>query len=117
MRCFLRQITDGSMDLVDGALSGLHELALRIAPLIAAQQPVRDHVEVAPDRADRPDGFAQLGEFILREGDGTLDLLPDQCDNPTLGGLSGRFRELTHALHLMLAQAEPKLAAIATSTG
>lgn len=117
MRCFLRQITDGTMDLFDGALGGLDELALGITPLVAAQQPMRDHVEVAPDRTDLPNRFTQFAKFILRKRDGMLDLLPDQRNDPAWGGLPGRFRELTYTLHFMLPQSKLKLGALAASIG
>ncbi|TAN06619.1 MAG: hypothetical protein EPN38_08030 [Rhodanobacteraceae bacterium] len=105
------------MDLFDGAFGGLDELALGIAPLVAAQQPVRDHVEVAPDRTDRPDRFAQLGKFILRKWYGVVELLPDQGNDPALGGLPGCFRQLTHTLNFMVPQPKPKLAAVTAATG
>ena len=101
MRRFLRKIANGTMDLVDRTLCGLDELNLGIAPLIAAQQLVRDHVEVAPNRTNRPDRFAQFGKFILRERNSMVELLPDQGDDPTWGGLSGRLRKFADAPHLV----------------
>lgn len=113
MRRLLRQIAHGAMDLVDGTFSGLDEPDLGIAPLAAAQQPVRDHVEVAPDRADLSDRFAQLGKFILRERDGMLELLPDQGNDPALRRLPGCFCKRANAPHFMRVQPQVNLAALA----
>jgi len=114
---FLRQVADSTVDLFNGAFCGLDELALVIAPLVAAQQPMRDHVEVAPNRSDRPDRFAQLGKFILRERHSMVELLPDQGDNPTLCGLPRRLRKFADASNFMVPKSEPKLTALAASTG
>ena len=117
MRCLLRQVADGNMDSFHGALGRLDELDLGLAPLVAAQQPMRDHVEVAPYRSNRPDRFAQLGKFILRERNGMLDLLPDQRDDPTLSGMSGCLCQYAHTFDFMVHQSEPKLATSPASTG
>lgn len=114
MRCLLRQVADGNMDSFHGALGRLDELDLGLAPLVATQQPVRDHVEVAPDRTDLPYHFTQFGKFIFRERDGVLDLLPDQRHDPAGGGLPRRLRNLADAPHFVCVQTQMNLATLAT---